>query len=319
MIHALGMFESPLALTDKEGEATIDLPAKLRVSLAFENAGGAYAMIEPRRFSSDERRVVEVHLNEPTMIQGSVVDAATGHAVPGAAIWTRSDPGRRALSDASGVFNLSTPVYRSDVGVRVSAAGFVTANARIGDAQPHAASDPTIVLQPAAPFFGSVVDEAGRPVGGASIRAEPSGRGRLRAFPAGEPRRARSAPDGSFWISDAPYETSYRLIVEATGHPPSMHDLSPFRRDRLAEPVLIVLPTGRRPWGTVVDPEGAPIADALVRLLWPPPDAGSFGRPLMVAIAATVPSTAKGNFLLASIAPGRYLISISHPDYAELR
>ncbi len=251
------------------------------------------------------------------MIQGSVVDAATGHVVPGAAIWTRSDPGRRALSDASGVFNLSTPAHRSDVGVRVSAAGFVTANARIGAAQLHAASGPTVVLQPAAPFFGSVEDEAGRPVGGASIRTEPSGRGRLRAFPAGEPRRATSAPDGSFWIPDAPYGTSYRLIVEARGYPPTLHDLSPLRRDRVARPIRIVLPTGRRPWGTVVDTEGAPIADALVQLLWPPPDAGSSGRPLTVATAAAATSTAKGNFQFPSIAPGRYRITISHPEYAE--
>lgn len=328
VIRTQGPFEIPLALTDEKGEAAVSVPAKQAFALAFEGAGGEYAQLGPRRWSSarslDRERVVDLQLEEAAGVQGSIVDAQSGSPVPGAAIWVHSDPGRTTLSDSQGVFSLSVAAHPGEIDLAIAAAGFVSANAAIGAAQLRISSpsDLSLVLEPAAPLNGVVVDDFGQAVGGADVRAEPYGERRSLLFSAGRPRRTTSSSDGSFWIPNAPYGTSFRLIVEARGYASATDDLPPFQRDGMAQPFQVVLSRGRQAWGTVVDEDGAPVTGALIRLFRRPPeprfpDVAEF--PFMEEAVATTASIARGEFLFQSVALGEYQVGISHPEHTELQ
>ena len=64
----------------------------------------------------------------------------------------------------------------------------------------------------------------------------------------------------------------YTLTAEAPAFASAQRELPAFARGAPVELLRIVLTGGRQPWGTVVDLNGAPVASAQVRLLWPPED-----------------------------------------------
>ncbi len=326
VIRTRGSFQLPLALTDRNGEAAVSVPAEQPLALVFEGAWGESAQIAPRVWSSgdglDQEQIVDVQLGEAAGIQGGIVDAQSGSLVSGAAVWIRSDPGRSARSDSSGFFRVSAAAHRGDIGLAIAATGFMSANAAIGAGQLRASLDLAIVLEPAAPLNGVVFNEFGQTVEGAIVRAEPNGEGRPLRFSSRNPKRTISAPDGSFWISDAPYGTSYRLTVEAEGYASAADALPPFRRDGMAQPLQVVLSRGRQPWGTVFDPDGAPVAGALIRLFRRPverrlPEVA--GLSFMEHPAVTTASSAHGEFVLPRVALGEYRLSISHREFAEMQ
>ena len=312
----------PLALTDEHGEATIGIAADGRANLEVETAGGSFARASVRnRVSQDGASAlpnVEVRLEQPAAIPGRIADAQTGHAVPEAVVWVGSDPGRRAVADGSGRFDLAAPRRRNRAEVGIVASGYKSATARATAEQLAGAKEMSIGLTAAAPLTGWIVDAFDRPIAGANVQLEPSGRGWFFQRETGRSGRATSGPSGSFWIDNALYGSTYRLTVEARTFASAQLDLPAFTRNAPVEALRIVLTQGRQPWGTVVDLDGAPVAGAQIRLLWPPDDPEVREDHGDNDATESVTSNERGEFEFPSVAPGQYGLDVVHPEYIDL-
>ena len=312
----------PLALTDEHGEATIGITSHGRAIFRVETAGGAFARAlaraHPTQGGVPEASIVEVQLQPPVAIPGRVKDAETGFAVPDAVVWISSDPGRRTVADGSGGFDLAAPLRRGRLELGVVADGYSTATAKVTADRFQSPQEVSIGLTPAAPLVGWVVDAFDHPVAGANVHVVPRSRGRFETAIWGLSGRATSGPDGSFWIANAIYGSSYRLTVEAPTFAAAQRDLPALARSAPADPVRIVLTRGRQPWGTVVNLEGTPVAGAQVRLLWPPDDPVAGQADGSRDAAEPVHSNDRGEFEFPLVAPGPYGLAISHPEHLDL-
>ncbi len=319
--RAGGADEVPIALTGEDGLAAVGLGADERATLVAEAPDGSWMRTttrnEPARESASEPSVQELLLQPPAVIAGRIADATTGLGVPDSVVWVRSDPGRHTVADSSGGFRLYAPLPQRRIELGAVASDYLAATATVNADRIRAGADVLVGLAPAAPLAGRVVDGFGRPVAGANVQSEPTDDEPLE-WRTDRHGRATSGPDGSFWIPNAVYGSGYRLTVEAPSYAPAQHDLPPFERASPVEPVHIVLSQGRQPWGTVTDPEGAPVAGAEIRLSWPseyPELPASFSDDEAVE---AVLSNNRGEFEFATVAPGQYGVSISHPEYVHL-
>ena len=312
----------PLALTDEHGEATIGIAADGRANLEVETAGGSFARASVRNRPSQDGASalsnVEVRLEQPAAIPGRIADVQTGLAVPEAVVWVGSDPGRRTVADGSGRFDLAAPRRRNRAEVGIVASGYKSATAGVTAEQLTGAEEMSIGLTAAAPLTGWIVDAFGHPIAGANVQLEPSGRGWFFQHETGRSGRATSGPSGSFWIDNAFYGSTYRLTVEARTFASAQHDLPAFTRNGPVEPLRIVLTQGRQPWGTVVDLDGAPVAGAQIRLLWPPDDPEVREDYGDNDATESVTSNERGEFEFPSVAPGQYGLDVVHPEYIDL-
>ena len=310
-----------LGLTDERGEAVVGVAAGRVAALEFEATNHAAEKISVRRRvqagDAAAGRIVDVELGRLAAFRGLVLDRETGEAIPDAAVWFASDPGRGARTDRYGVLNLSAPSGGADLGV--AASGYLPAAMRVTATDVHNGVSVSISLAAAAPLRGAVVDDLGRPVPGAHVRAEPSGRGPLAGPRSSGSGRAFSDADGSFWIAAAVYGSPYRLTVAARGYATLVREIPAVEPGGDAAPVQIVMGNGRQPWGTVVDPAGAPVAGAEVRLLWPAENPELEESALAVEATAPAVSNARGEFEFRYVAPGAYGVRVAHPEFVDLR
>lgn len=315
---ALGGFDTPLAITDRNGEAVIGRPPGAETALEVEAADGAFARVSLPAATPGESQqrehVIDVRLEEPVRIPGRIVDAASGLPIHSAAIWVQSFPGHHAFSEATGTFDLSTRPANRKVYLQATATGFLPAGVDISAADLSNREEVRIGLTPSAPIRGLVTDEAGQPVAGASIRAEPGGAGVPPGFSFSS-TPAISGADGSFRVEEALYGQTHRLTAQAAGYAPTVLDLPPLEPGIPVDPVHLVLSKGRRVLGSVVDADGNPVAQAQVSLLWPL-DPSDF-RSGLEAPAGAAATDGRGVFALPATGPGAYEIRVSHADYAN--
>lgn len=312
---------APLALTDRRGEAVVGVAVGREIALEFEAADHTVAEVPARTTVYADGavggRILDVRLERPAAVDGRILDGVTGQAIPDAAIWVSTDPGRNVRSDRFGAFRVLTSPDGVDLGV--AAFGYVPTAVSITAPQVGNAASVSIGLIPAAPLRGVVVDGLDRPVPGADIRAEPTGRSPLSGQGSGGSGRAISGADGLFWIATAVYGNPYRLTVEAQGYASSILKLPALERGGEAVPVRIVLTDGREPWGTVLDPAGSPVAGAQVRLLWPAEFPQLEASDFVAEATEAVVSSARGEFEFRHVSPGPYGVRIMHPEYVDLR
>ena len=264
--------------------------------------------------SPDRQHIIDVRLEEPLRIPGRIVDVASGLPIPGAAIWVQSFPGHRAFSDSTGAFDLSARPANRATRLRATATGFLPERIDISAADVSNREEVRIGLRPSAPIRGLVTDEAGQPVAGASIQAEPRGDGVPSRFSLSS-RPATSGSDGFFRVAEALYGHPYRLTAQTAGYAPAVLDLPPLEPGMPVDAVHLVLSKGRRVLGSVVDTGGTPVAEAQVSLLWPlDPSEFRSGFETPAGAAAT---DGRGVFALPDTGPGTYEILVSHADYAH--
>ena len=315
---ALGGSDTPLAVTDDNGEAVIGRTPGTETALELEATDHAFARVslpapDPAD-PQDRQQVIEVRLEDPLRIPGRVVDTATGLPIPDAAIWVQASPGQNAFSSPTGAFDLNARPAPGGTRLQVTAAGFLPERTDIATADLSDRTEVRIGLTPSAPIRGTVTDDAGQPVAGASIRADPRGSGVPPVF-SFESGPATSGPDGSFRVTEALYGHTYRLTAQAAGYATSVLDLPPLEPGIPVDPVHLVLSKGRRVLGSVVDTDGNPVAEAQISLLWPL-DASDF-RSGLETPAAAVTTDGRGAFALPATGPGEYEIRVSHVDYAD--
>ena len=315
---AFGGSDTPLAITDEDGEAVLGRMPGAETALEVEAANGAFAQVslppaDPAE-SQERQHIIDVRLDTPLRIPGRIVDAESGLPIDSAAIWVQLFPGHHAFSDPTGAFDLNTRPSPGGTRLQAVAAGFLPERIDIGAADLAGGEEVRIGLTSSAPIRGLVTDEAGQPVAGASIRAEHRGAGVPPSFSFGS-GPATSGSDGSFRVEEASYGQTYRLTAQAAGYAPSALDLPPLEPGIPVEPVHLVLSKGRRVLGSVVDMDGNPVAEAQVSLLWPL-DPSDF-RSMLEAPAAAAATDGGGAFALPATGPGQYEVRVSHADYAD--
>lgn len=162
--------------------------------------------------------------------------------------------------------------------------------------------------------------EPARPLPGVEVLLLSAQAGRSGAAPL----RATSGTDGAFVFEAVPAPATYALVIQqppwrevvrmgqavASGHTLDLGD------------ILLGAPTSLA--GEVVDASGRPVAGATVQVLADRsrPDSLDLLRALAEVQAAGEPlaearASAQGTFVVAGLAPGRYLLRVSAPGYAS--
>ncbi len=322
LIRKRGAHGLPLGLTDEQGEVLVNglvsTDGRIGFKIGFERGEHGLAsvsLLSADGLSADGEGVLKVRLEAPLRLPGRVTDSASGLPVDTATVWASASPGHAVSTDRAGAFELNLQPNRRQTHLWVTAAGYVSA--RVSADEESGPTDLAVHLQPAAALSGVVEDEAGEPVAGAAIRAQPLA---LRAFDrmSGPPLQAASDARGLFVLTEAEFDRPYRLEVRAPGFPVTVVDAPPVERGTTPAPLQIVLGEGRRTSGTVVDTEDRPVAGAEVSLLRPADTGRSeLERLYLDRLGIVEPTTTDehGRFSFPAVQTGEVEVRIVHAEY----
>jgi len=155
-------------------------------------------------------------------------------------------------------------------------------------ASTESVEDIEVAVAPGIELVGRVTNEAGGPVGGATIALRAQ-RPPLERFPL-----VRASPDGRFHLAGL-FPGAFTLHAEADGF--GSVEL-PLTLGAATSSLALKLPPATVISGTVVDSEGLPVEGALVK-------AGDW---------ATTTSGAGGVFRITSVVPGEVTVAARHPE-----
>jgi hypothetical protein len=196
------------------------------------------------------------------------------------------------------------PGYRRLVGTLMAGG-----DARKVDVEPGVAAEATLALEPARYFRGIVVDEQGQPIPSVRVSAN-----FVFDRASGGIERTASGPDGTFELFNYPVEPNAFGIRTGKGvvffsHPDyiesRVEDIDAIEPDRRAD-LRIVLPTGHKVTGTVLDVAGKPVRNAMVEAV--------------LAAAAQRKATvtdANGHFTLRGLSGGSATINARAPEIKQ--
>lgn len=235
-----------VARTDGDGSFSLDVPTRdASVPVRIETAGGEVFI----RQVDVAPTLILVTLPGTGAIEGVVRDDG-GKPIPEAFInLRRSTVGYRSIrTDANGYFRLDGVAvgdHRLDVIPREvfltgepGPAGQFGIDVRVSA---HRATEVNVRLEAGATLDGRVVDDTGRPVGGAAVVA--LARREIVLVDATRPcnaRRTTSDSDGSFRLHGIDPSVEHRLMVHAPGHAPVW-----FRASRENTARIVLRRTGR--------------------------------------------------------------------------
>ncbi len=219
----------------------------------------------------------------------------------------------RALSDASGRFELARLRPGTVYEVALTREGFARLAVPVGELPPDRLADlGTLVLRPGALIEGRVTDARGGPLVGAEVRVRPGTQRTAR----GEEDRLREKPpdavaglDGRFVLLDLRPGRPVHLLASRPGYLPAwvLGVEAPS-----AAPVAVVLEAASRLSGSLVDEEGKPVAGARVDLRWLGPPAGTVGlEPRRGGGSRSSETGVGGEFSFEELAPGGVELSAS--------
>lgn len=295
----------PSATTERDGTFLIrDVPTGSHSVVV--TAPGYEPTIVPGvqvQASGSTTDVGSLFLAPAAAIQGEVVDE-TGAAVSGATIWVSLlTPDLRASaarlvpveSDQKGRFSIGDLVHEQPVKIRITKPGFMTQTMTVVPPQFL-----VVTLERGAALSGRVLDERRRPIVGAHLSVEVSGNRPTALLPLDERRsiavETRSGEDGAFRllpIAPGPIE----VRAESPCCRPSIQRVE-LSSGEIVDDFEIILRSGSALTGTVVDPEGFPVADAVVS-----------------AMDKRTRSDADGRFSLAGLPDGRLTITARHSEF----
>lgn len=288
-------------VTGRDGKARLESlpPGPWNVTV---HARGFVTRRQPRVASGP----LAVRLEKGGSITGSVREGRGRRPVPGARVavggtvplvggWQEEATRNETTTDAKGRFRLDgiggTPVT---VVARATGFGPAERKARMGD-------DVELFLFPGATLIGTVRDDEGRPVKGATVRAEGDRPGRVTP---GE----RTDAQGEFLMPGV-QPAAYTVVARDGGRAPGIAAV-------VVEPeaearVSIVLSEGGFVTGRTVDPDARPLAARLQLEVVDGHRLPASASDLMLATAA-----ADGSFTLGPLPVGTIGIGVSAPRHA---
>ena len=155
-----------------------------------------------------------------------------------------------------------------------------------------------ITMEPGCVLTGIVVDEHGKPISGATIRAAYNAPVAIGGFPV-----QRTDANGAFRFENLP-ETTMNLSLLSGADLPT-NEPATTKRGEVVE-IKITVAKGRFVTGKVVDADGKPVADAQVGWLSFVEDGGKPRKGRSPKMAAT---NEDGRFRVGPVSKGRYLVT----------
>ena len=302
----------PLGFTGDDGRLTVTAAGNGRWKLS--------AVTEEGRRVTSSGNLLELPV--PDTMVGRLIDSATRAGIPGGLVWLEGRAFEAVATDRAGGFVLQSG-QGSQGRVVADATGYLQSGETrfrfAGDGRPG----PIIALPPAAAIEGTVLDAEGHGVPSASIgidvrRNHP---GMMMIEIGGSPPpKAVTDGHGRYRISKVDPSKNYDVTASAEGYvtgKTSVIDLAP---GRTRTDVGITLETGVRVTGAVLDPDGAPVRDALVTLT--PAGGRRMGGMMILDGGGPAEVTAytgeEGRFDVSGLAAGSTRIEITRKGFARL-
>lgn len=262
--------------TGPEGRFRISAEAAEMVDLRVEAEG--FAPTELRRAEEELTEPLDIVLRRGAAVAGRAVDP-DGAPLPGVAVrlfeeveggfsdWVpreQRDLARETVTGDDGRFlarHLAPGAYDLELRLEGRAPRLLPGVEPPEELEEGAALDlGDVVLEPGTALEGRVVDADGAPVSDAEVRLDHS------APPPGfelENRETTTDAEGRFRLEDLQPGEPVTVLVDASGFLPAR---APEVVPPTEEPIEIRLETGVRLFGRVLDPEGAGVVDAQVRV-----------------------------------------------------
>jgi protocatechuate 3,4-dioxygenase beta subunit len=291
----------PYGLTGQDGRIALPVPLQDEIGLFAEDAKGLRIEAVMTVEAGEGTDVPVLTLRSPTPAAGKVLETSTREPIAGALVWnagtawTRTGPG--------GEFELRAP--SGDRGrIEASAAGRTRALFRW---QRDANAPVTLLLEPAAPLSGQVVDEAGKPVADARVAAmtNPADFRGTRM----EERKTWTGADGRFTLRQMPAGRLHKLIAAKEGFAPAN------QAGDTNAPVRLTLRRGTAAVGRVVDDQGLPVVGATLTLGLP--DSDPMGMPMAEPeLSFHGVADAQGRFRIPNVSAGRFELQAARPGFS---
>lgn len=302
---------STLGATDETGTLTLTAPCDRDLSLAVQTRDGRRSQTLLRRGPAGGTPVAVSFPAAPSRVSGRVVeDGGARGPVAEALVWMADDPAAFVRTDARGTYTVTATGEKA--GLAADALGYLPARDTT-----RGATGPTLALTPLATVSGTVVDEAGRPVADAVLRAA---LGRVDWRPGQAPPLplppARSGPQGEFRLEVRPGRET-KLTASHPRFTSSSLPLPELAPHASRKDVRIVLRQGLTGAGKVVDGTGQPIAGAEV-LLAPVRDPNALPS-FDASESFTPPATTDiaGRFVVEHRDPGTYNLIAAARGFAS--
>lgn len=301
-----GVFQA--TITDAEGWATLVMPPRMSEAWWEGEQGGRGSGLAPGHELGSH---LPLRLPAAVELRGRVL-AEDGTPVGSAVVWVDDDRGGAVLSAPDGRFRLRVPrqdwVARGQDRVVLRAAsgsmGALTILS-LGEAE---AAGVAVTVRDLWEATGSVVDERGRPVGGARVEIRRS-RDRIGEEPDPSAAQVRTDRSGRFTI---PRLIRDEILQARAVSPRGVSDLVSLGDS----PTEIVVATGSPIEGQVRDLRGTPVPEATVRAF--------SGAGLMMRMPAWDPralslpdrevrSDRDGRFVVSGLPEGDHLLEVEAP------
>jgi uncharacterized GH25 family protein len=300
--------------TPESGRLDLAIPAA-GADLRLAAADGRRRVYRLRAAKPDEKGPAVIVLKPAAPASGRIV-AADGRPIAGALAWLSEDVGAVVRAGKDGRIQIPD-LPEEESALFAAAPGFFTAEGRTAGGRL-----PTLALKARLRTSGVVVDEAGRPVEGAALKASPlPGPQALRSpalYQSGG--FARSAASGRFQLSRIAPGIAYDLRIHRDGYAPARQELPVRAAGSPAAEVRIVLHAGRAAFGRVTDAGGRPVAGAQVSLQATAPPGLSARLRAMRDPERYLgsPSDATGRFELRDLPAGTFDLLVRATGFAPL-